>query len=109
MNASELARKMLLWEELRVKLDAFAAEIEDAVLEIGKTQKVGNVSASYSGGRTTYNYQLAVAEAVGDGRVDKTALRPFEVTKLDYRAACKELEIEATFTKSDPKVTVKLT
>lgn len=108
MNMSVLAKKMLLWEELVIELNALTAEIEGAVLEIGKTQKVGNVSASYSGGRKTYDYNLAIAEALSDGRLDGPELDPFERISIDYRSACKELSIDAPFTKSEPKVMVKL-
>lgn len=46
MDASELAAKMLQWEEVKRSLDALTEEIQAAVLAIGKTQTVGNVRAS---------------------------------------------------------------
>ena len=55
MNASELANKMLAWECLKMDLDRLGADIEKAVLEIGKTQTVGNVCAPYSAGRKKYD------------------------------------------------------
>ena len=99
---------MLEWEELVVELNTLTDEIKEAVLEIGKTQKVGNVSASYSAGRKTYNYHLAIAEALGDGHIAEKALEPFEKVSIDYRSACKTFSVDAPFTKSAPKVTVKL-
>jgi len=59
MNNSELAAKMLQWEEMQKAADELKSEIEAAVLEIGKTQNVGNVRASYSKGRKSVNYQKA--------------------------------------------------
>ena len=46
MNSSELAQKMLEWEQTQVKADALALEIREAVLSLGKTQTVGNVRAT---------------------------------------------------------------
>ena len=54
MNKSDLAQTMLKWEQVQREADALAAE-----LGIGKTQTVGNVRASYSGGRKSYDYQAA--------------------------------------------------
>ena len=53
MDASELAAKMLQWEEVKRSLDALTEEIQAAVLAIGKTQTVGNVRASFAAGRKT--------------------------------------------------------
>ena len=57
MNMSELAIKMLQWEEQKRKLDELEGELMEAVLEIGKTQTVGNVRATYSKGRANYDYE----------------------------------------------------
>jgi len=43
MDSNELARKMLAWGELQEQAAELEAEIKEAVLEIGKTQTVGNV------------------------------------------------------------------
>jgi hypothetical protein len=107
MNATELAMKMLEWEQAQRKADALKAEIESAVLEVGATQTVGNVRASYSGGRKSYDYRGALAG------YDEVSLEPWKTeipaaTMLDYRAACKGLGVEAPYTQSEPSVTVKL-
>ena len=57
MNASELAKKMLEWEEQKKKLKVLEFQIKDAVLDIGKTQTVGDVRATYSKGRAKYDYE----------------------------------------------------
>jgi len=108
MNASALAKKNARVGESEGKAGRAWIEIGEAVLVLGKTQKVGNVSASYSGGRKTYNYMLAITEALGNGRLEGPELDPFEKRTIDYNAACKELGIDAQFTQSEPKVTVKL-
>lgn len=56
MDANELAKKMIEWGEKKAALDVLTAEIESEVLKIGKTQTVGNVRATYSGGRETKDY-----------------------------------------------------
>ena len=105
MDASKLAAKMLEWEQAKRALDALTAEIQEAVLEIGQTQTVGNVRASYSAGRKTYDYEAGF-EATG---YPEETLNVFRTTTVDYRAACKELNIQdVPFTQSEPSVSVKL-
>jgi hypothetical protein len=108
MNESELAGLMLEWERVQAVADALKAEIEAAVLAIGKTVKAGNVAASYSAGRKSYDYRAPLAE------YDEVALLPWTeevpaTVKIDYRAACKGLGIEdVPFKQSPPSVTVKV-
>jgi len=107
MNMSELAQKMLEWEELVKQANALEEEIKAAVLEIGKTQTVGNVRASYSGGRNTYDYETpaktADAELIQKYTITET------VTSTDWRAICKDADIEPLIVKtSPPSIGVKL-
>ena len=111
MNATELATKMLEWELGRRALDALAEKIEAAVLEIGKTQTVGNARAAYSGGRKSYDYREA---ADGHRLANKATVGLFTTTipataKVDWRGICLHAGIEdIPFTQSEPKVTLKL-
>jgi hypothetical protein len=109
MNASELATKMLQWEQKRLELDALETEIKEAVLTIGKTQTVGNVRASYSKGRTTYDYQAAVEIGIAAEKIHPDELYHYQIIKTDWRAACKAFDLDA-FVKnqSGPSVSVKL-
>lgn len=105
MDASELAQRMLEWENLKKTLDILTKAIEEAVLELGETQTVGNVRASYSQGRKTYDYKSAIEQA----SIEPNALVPFQTVNIDYRAACDNLKIaDIPFTQSPPTVTVKL-
>ena len=62
MDSKELAQKMLAWGELQEQAAQLEAEIKAAVLEIGKTVTNGNVRATYSNPRKTYeSWQDAVA------------------------------------------------
>jgi len=111
MDASVLAVKMLEWERLKRALDLLAERIQSAVLEIGKTQTVGNARASYSAGRKTYDYQEAADGHihVGEATVSLfTTIIP-QTESVDWRAICKHAGIEdIPFTQSEPKVTLKL-
>ncbi|GAG63413.1 unnamed protein product, partial [marine sediment metagenome] len=54
---SELALKMLEWEKQKRELDGLGNEICSVVLDIGKTQTVGNVRATFNNGRKEYDYE----------------------------------------------------
>ena len=105
MDASKLATKMLEWEALREQLDALEAEIKNAVLEIGKTQTVGNVRATYKNGRKSYDYRI-VGETAPPSLVEIYTKRV-----VDWRAVCKDERSgieEVPFTQGSPSVSMKL-
>jgi hypothetical protein len=109
MNASELASKMLEWEQAKINLDALEAEIKRGVLALGKTQTVGNVRASYSKGRVSYDYQTPVEAGVESGEIDPDALTVYQSIKTDWRKACQALGLDASIVKqSAPSVSIKL-
>ena len=109
MDASQLATKMLEWEQHRRELDTLESEIKDAVLKMGKTQTVGNVRASYSKGRSAYDYETAITEAEDRGEVAPEAFGPFTTFQINYRAMCQELKIDAPIkSQSAPSVSIKL-
>ena len=101
MDMTELAKKMLEWEELTRQANALADEISAAVLEIGSTQVVGNVRATYSEGRKSYDYYAAwnAVHKTPPG-VDHTKV------SYDYRKACADYGIDdIPFTQGDPSRT----
>ena len=107
MDMSYLAKKMLEWEQARRMCDELEAAIRDSVLQLGKTQTVGNVKATYSKGRKRYDYFQA-GGAASPGIVLECTTTP--APKTDWRAVCKAAGItEIPFTQSDPSVSVKLT
>ena len=106
IDLSALARDMLKWEQMKRQLDEMEQAIKDTVMQLGRTQTVGNVRASYSKGRKRYDYHAAIAAA---GYDSPSQLEPWRKVTYDYRSACKELEItEVPFTQSPPSVSVKL-
>ena len=106
MDVTELAHKMLEWQEAQARADLLKMYIEQAVLAIGKTQTVGNVRATYSAGRKDYEYAEAWnAYGYGTG-VD---IENFQKGKYDYKAACEAAKIsDIHFTQSPPSVTLKI-
>lgn len=103
MNASELAMKMLEWEEKRRDLDELEDEIKSAVLEIGKTQTVGNVRASFFNGKKKFDYETP-------GRMaDQMIINANIHQTVDWRQVCKEADIEPHLEgQGEPAVRVKL-
>lgn len=103
MDMSELAQKMLDWGKMRSDLDLLEAEIQQAVLEVGKTQTVGNVRATYSAGRETKDY-----DAVHD-QIPFDVIEKYSKVEVAWAKACEEAGVTAPVKfKSAPSVTVKL-
>ena len=110
-NMYWLARAMLTWERSRRELDELEGKIKNAVLQLGKTQTVGNVRATYSNGRKSYDYKQAVAayrDSLEVGLVAKHT-ETVTITTTDYRAICKEAELDdIPYTEGKPSVSLKL-
>lgn len=105
MDATQLAKAMLEYQELATKLALLGDAIKETVMKVGKTQTVGSLTASYSGGRKTYNYEVAC----NNNKVNTDPYRTVkEVETIDYRSACKDLGLDVPFTQSEPSVTLKL-
>lgn len=106
MEPNELARRMLEWQDAQAHADLLKMEIEAAVLELGKTQTVGSVRATYSAGRKSYDYEAAwKAGGYGTG-VD---IEKYQRTTYDYKSACLDAEIQdVPFTQGAPSVSLKV-
>ena len=112
IEASELAKLMLKWEVQRIILGELEAVIRDTVLEVGKTQTVGNVRASYSKGRRTFQYQAA---AEGHPMVSDATIGLYKetrtITTINWKAICTHAGIEGDelpVTQGAPSVRIKL-
>ena len=129
MNSSELAAKLLVWEKRKLELEELETEIQVAVLELKSTQKVGNVTATYSNGRRELDYetpgQLAPVEIIQkntttnnviDWDTVATLIDPeiieectHETMFVNWSNVCKDAKIEPYVTKEGtPSVTIKL-
>ncbi len=107
MDAAQLAQKMLDWGKLHEELATLTAEIETAVLVVGKTQNVGNVRATYSKGRKRYDYEkvgrLQSPEIIAAWTITKT------VETTSWRDLCSGEGIkDIPFTQGEPGVKVKM-
>lgn len=113
-DASELAKLMLKWEAQKLLLDELETAIRDSVLLMQMTQTVGNVRATYSKGRKSYNYEEAVTHK-GLAMVSDATMALFTKTRttttIDWRGICKHDGIEGDelpFTQGAPSVRIKL-
>ena len=107
MDKNELAQKMLEWGQRNAELAQLTAEIESAVLELGKTQNVGNVRASYSGGRKSYRYNEA-GQTAPPATIEQYT-KVVTTQSVDWKAVCADAGItDIPFTQSEPSVTVKV-
>lgn len=104
MNKSELAEKLLEWEKLQRELNLLTDEITAAVLELGETQTVGDVRATYGHGRRRYNYKAAGMEDASPEIVLANAK-----IVVDWKTVC-ELDgiMTVPFSQSSPYVSIKL-
>ena len=131
MNASELAKKMLEWELKYRELDILEQVIKSSVLEIEKTQTVGNVRATYSKGRAKYDYETPGGQAP-QGIIDEQSRGVIEIDWMEvakeagytlemrekhtsyirttnWSKVCKDADIEPLIiSQGDPSVKVKL-
>lgn len=107
LDSRELALAMLEWEQKRAELDELEAAIKATVLELGTTQTVGNVRASYNSGRKTYDYESAARECV-DEDVIAEYTDIVTVKKTDWRKLCLEAKIDAPYKEGTPSVSLKL-
>lgn len=110
-DMSNLAMMMLRWEKLQLQADELRGAIEDTVMEIKRTQTVGNVRAVYSGGRKSYDYLFAAGI---HPMISEDVMQAFTITpppRTDWRKICKHLEIpqdKIPYIQSEPSVRVKL-
>lgn len=118
MNKSELAIKLLQWEEQKRKLDELTEQISAGVLERGETVTVGNVRATYSKGRNEYDYEKAVRNN-SDDPIVKALIEKYtktiaghwvpEQTVTNWREVAGEHDIEPVIVKpGTPSVKIKL-
>lgn len=114
VDKSELARLMLDWERKKKELDFIEESIKQDVLALAKTQDVGNVRATYSGGRNKYDYRrVAVRTFTPEELADYTEHIPEQVIpahdEIDYMKACKDNKVEPDLVEAGtPSVKVKL-
>lgn len=106
MEPNELARRMLEWQEAQAHADLLKMEIEAAVLELGKTQTVGSVRATYNNGKKVYNYEAAWKVGGYGTGVD---IEKYQRVTYDYKSACIDAGIQdVQFEQGAPSVSLKV-
>ena len=117
IDKARLARYMLKWEEKLIELQEIENLIINSVLLLKQTVDTGNVRATYSGGRKTYQYQDAVnVELMSLGENSNALIDVIEdnsttetVTKTNWKAVCDDFGIDdIPFKQSQPSVKLKL-
>ena len=112
MDSKELAQKMLAWGELQEQAAELEAEIKAAVLEIGKTQNVGNVRATYSNPRKTYqSWEQAVLEKETENNGFPYADYEVKTVTVDWQKLATDYKIERKAWVDEtakPSVTLKI-
>jgi len=88
VDKRELAELLLSWEIEKAALDELEGKIKELVLTLGETQTVGYVRASYSKGRTTYDYELACRNHEAD--MNPVLVAKHAKTTVDWRAMAME-------------------
>ena len=106
MDRSDLAKLMLEWEEAQKRADELKADIVDAVLVTKKTERAGNVTATYSGGRRSFKYEVTARDHP-DFTTEMT--KRFVKKTVKWGDICDALRIkDVPFTKSAPSVSLKI-
>jgi len=104
-DLSALAADMLKWERMKRACDELEQAIKDTVMQLEQTQTVGNVRATYSGGRKTYDYTSIADHPL----VSRETVLKFTTSKVDWRAVAKHDHIDdIPYTESSPSVYLKL-
>lgn len=104
-----LALDILEWRETKLKLDALEASIAEQVIELGKTQTVGDVRATFSAGRRTYDYKAAALAANVRAELVAKHTKTIPASEsTDWRAICEEASVDGILVaQSEPSVKLK--
>ena len=108
MEELTFVKLMVEYKEAQLLADELRARIVDEVMAREKTQSIGGVKASYSGGRKSYDYEAAARDCpmVSSATID---LFTVKTERVDWREICKHAGVEdVPFTQSAPSVSIKI-
>ena len=107
-DPSLLAKLMLIWEDKRREADRFEEMIKEVVFLREDSLTVGNVTAKYYSGRTTYDYEGAARANASQEQIEAHTHIVTE-HKTNWRLICEDAKIEAPVkSKSEPSVSLSL-
>jgi len=108
-KAKRLAADLFEWGELAEKMARLEERIKPQVLELGKTQTVGNVRATFSQGRRAYDYRGAFYNHFAGKPLPRDLMAEYEQPNYDWKALCENQEItNISWAQSPPSVKIKL-
>lgn len=108
-KAKRLAAAMFQWGELAEQMAQLEEVIKPLVLELEKTQTVGNVRATFSRGRRTFDYRGAFYNHYTGRPLPADLMAEFEKLDYDWKGLCENQEItDISWAQSPPSVNVKL-
>jgi len=87
MDKSELAKKMLRYEELKRECDTLEEEIKNDIMYLEESMEVGNVRATLRAGRKTYDYETAT---IGNPLVTPELIKKNSELKVNWKAVCED-------------------
>lgn len=105
MDKSQLTTKMLEWETKKKELDALEVEIKNEILHMEESFDAGNVHASFSGGRRTFDYKSVGEKAPQQIIAECTST----IISTDWKTVCEKAQImDIPFTMGNPSVNLKI-
>ena len=97
------------WAALKKHLDEIEERIKEDVMRLEKSVKFGNVTASYTKGRGTYDYHAIASEANPPEDVISACTEP----KTDWKAVCDTIGVDEElrqkyYRPGTPSVSIKI-
>lgn len=90
MDDLEFATLMVEYERMYRQMQDIEEQIKAHVLGLEETQKIAHVTARYSGGRKSYDYEKAGREAPPQLVKEHTKM----VKKVDWRKICEDMGLD---------------
>lgn len=111
MKDLEFAKAMVKYQELYQELEALNKMITEYVMDRESSQSIGNVTARYSKGRTSYAYEKVTESYPLDYLKPYIDKHSKMIEKIDWRSICKDLDFDPPIDKEPipyVKIDVKL-
>ena len=107
MDKKTLARKMLELSDLMLEVKKLQDEITPAILDLERSQEVGDIKATYYSGRSKTDYQQCVVDA----EIPEEELHHYTRFTIDFKRVCEDKGLKTDGYKSQmrgPYVTYKV-
>jgi len=113
MNAKQIAQLFINYKEASDKVAALEEKIKAAVMELGESQKIAGVTATYYQQSVTTDYKTVVQDALAKELIDEDAVEAFTTRTVTVKWAeivkLNELEVHSHLKTVNPaRVVVKV-